>query len=206
MFSLICAWTKSRVNNQDTGDLRPHRAHFDATVMKKKHTTTKSNAYVMGYEIRPRVAIMPTLLPLVASQNVVTTTCGATSDNKVDIMTTCCFQYMLCIVGPINQLHAAVGEYPKSKSIILIYNAAHKSIQSCLILIRKFPHRSPDCSAHHLSRASFKTADTVIFQLNKSYGADIETSTAHAQKVKDARNGCRIYHLLTSPTKEIDHN
>ena len=33
MFSLICAWTGSWVNNQDAGDLRRHRAHYDVTVM-----------------------------------------------------------------------------------------------------------------------------------------------------------------------------
>ena len=33
MFSLIYAWTNGWVNNQDAGDLRRHRAHYDATVM-----------------------------------------------------------------------------------------------------------------------------------------------------------------------------
>ena len=33
MFSLICAWTNSWVNNRDAGDLRRHRAHYDVTVM-----------------------------------------------------------------------------------------------------------------------------------------------------------------------------
>ena len=33
MFSLICAWTNSWVNNRDTGDLKRHRAHYDITVM-----------------------------------------------------------------------------------------------------------------------------------------------------------------------------
>ena len=33
MFSLICAWTDSWVNNQDAGDLRRHRAHYDVTVI-----------------------------------------------------------------------------------------------------------------------------------------------------------------------------
>ena len=33
MFSLIYAWTKGWVNNQDAGDLRRHRAHYDVTVM-----------------------------------------------------------------------------------------------------------------------------------------------------------------------------
>ena len=33
MFSLICAWTKGFANNQDTSDLRCHRAHYDVTVI-----------------------------------------------------------------------------------------------------------------------------------------------------------------------------
>ena len=33
MFSLICAWTNGSVNNQDVGDLRRHRTHYDITVM-----------------------------------------------------------------------------------------------------------------------------------------------------------------------------
>ena len=33
MFSLICAWTNGWVNNQDAGDLRRRRAHYDVTVM-----------------------------------------------------------------------------------------------------------------------------------------------------------------------------
>ena len=34
LFSLIYAWTNGWVNNLDNGDLRPHRAHYVATVMK----------------------------------------------------------------------------------------------------------------------------------------------------------------------------
>ena len=33
MFSLICAWTNGWINNQDAGDLRRRRAHYDVTVM-----------------------------------------------------------------------------------------------------------------------------------------------------------------------------
>ena len=33
MFSLITAWTNGWVNNQDAGDSRRHRAHYDVTVM-----------------------------------------------------------------------------------------------------------------------------------------------------------------------------
>ena len=37
MFSLICAWTNSWVNNQYAGDLRHHHAHYDFTVMPCPH-------------------------------------------------------------------------------------------------------------------------------------------------------------------------
>ena len=33
MFSLTCARTNGWINNRDAGDLRRHRAHYDATVM-----------------------------------------------------------------------------------------------------------------------------------------------------------------------------
>ena len=33
MLSLICDWTNVSANNQDAGDLRRHRAHYDITLM-----------------------------------------------------------------------------------------------------------------------------------------------------------------------------
>ena len=33
MFSLICTWINGWVNNGEAGDLRPHRTHYDVTVM-----------------------------------------------------------------------------------------------------------------------------------------------------------------------------
>ena len=33
MFSLICVWTNSWANNEDAGDLRRHRAHYDVIVI-----------------------------------------------------------------------------------------------------------------------------------------------------------------------------
>ena len=33
MFSLICAWINDWVNNREAGDLRRHRAHYDAILM-----------------------------------------------------------------------------------------------------------------------------------------------------------------------------
>ena len=40
MFSLICVWIISWVNNREAGDLRPYRAHYDVTVMVF-HTLTE---------------------------------------------------------------------------------------------------------------------------------------------------------------------
>ena len=33
MFSFICAWTNDWTNNRDSGNLRPHCAHYNVTVM-----------------------------------------------------------------------------------------------------------------------------------------------------------------------------
>ena len=38
MFSLICAWINGWVHNGEAGDLRRHRAHYDATVMGNANT------------------------------------------------------------------------------------------------------------------------------------------------------------------------
>ena len=35
MFSLICGWMNGWVNNREAGDSRPHRAHYNATVMQR---------------------------------------------------------------------------------------------------------------------------------------------------------------------------
>ena len=37
MFCLICTWTNGWTDNQDAGDLRRHRAHFDVTVITTRH-------------------------------------------------------------------------------------------------------------------------------------------------------------------------
>ena len=41
IFSLICAWINDWVTNLEAGDLRRHRAHHDATVMKWKYLQPK---------------------------------------------------------------------------------------------------------------------------------------------------------------------
>ena len=38
MFSLICVWINSLVNNREAGDLRLYRAHYDVTVMNARAT------------------------------------------------------------------------------------------------------------------------------------------------------------------------
>ena len=45
MFSSICAWTGSWVNNQDAGDLRRHRAHYDCNVVPNSDPVIRA---VMG--------------------------------------------------------------------------------------------------------------------------------------------------------------
>ena len=35
MFALICVWINGWVNNREAGDLRRHRAHYDAIVMRR---------------------------------------------------------------------------------------------------------------------------------------------------------------------------
>ena len=36
MFPLICAWASDWVNNQDAGDMRRHRDHYDVVVMDRR--------------------------------------------------------------------------------------------------------------------------------------------------------------------------
>ena len=47
VFSLICAWTNDWVSNRDCGDLRRHRAHYDAIVMSYDLHAHYQNAYVI---------------------------------------------------------------------------------------------------------------------------------------------------------------
>ena len=44
MFSLICAWINSSVNNHKAGDLRRHRAHYGVIVMTAKQNTRNACA------------------------------------------------------------------------------------------------------------------------------------------------------------------
>ena len=41
MFSLICTWTNGQANNRETGNLRRHRAHYDASLMYEENISTR---------------------------------------------------------------------------------------------------------------------------------------------------------------------
>ena len=44
IFSLICVWINGWVNNREAGDLRRYRAHYDVTVMYRKHLAVSADA------------------------------------------------------------------------------------------------------------------------------------------------------------------
>ena len=52
MFSLICTWTNSWVNNWDASDLRCHHVHYDVTVMHKTLWNKNITVYLF-YLIQP---------------------------------------------------------------------------------------------------------------------------------------------------------
>ena len=45
IFSLICAWINSWVNNREAGDLRPPRVYYDVIVMEQQHPETCINEH-----------------------------------------------------------------------------------------------------------------------------------------------------------------
>ena len=46
MFSLICVWINSWVNNREAGDLRRHRAHYDVIVMVQRVLLEEDIIYI----------------------------------------------------------------------------------------------------------------------------------------------------------------
>ena len=56
MFSLICAWINSWVNNGEAGDLRCHRAHYEIIVMEMAAILSG------GYELRENELMSFTIL------------------------------------------------------------------------------------------------------------------------------------------------
>ena len=56
MFSLIYAWINGWVNNREAGDLRRHRAHYDAIVMNNFNVfATKMTLLKMSDDISPNL-------------------------------------------------------------------------------------------------------------------------------------------------------
>ena len=47
-FALICAWVNGWVNNREAGDLRRHRAHYQATVMQCNSSFTSEAPSSIG--------------------------------------------------------------------------------------------------------------------------------------------------------------
>ena len=53
MFSSICSWINGWVNSRETGDLRRHRAHYDATALcpcQCLHKALHNRRYLWGME------------------------------------------------------------------------------------------------------------------------------------------------------------
>ena len=51
MFSLICIWINSWVNNREAGDLRPYHFHYDVTTMMTKNMILFGSTLVFETEI-----------------------------------------------------------------------------------------------------------------------------------------------------------
>ena len=66
VFSLICTWTNGRVNNRDAGDLRRHRAHYEATVMKENKTALCMVMTWHHYNCWPSAVIIESKFPIYA--------------------------------------------------------------------------------------------------------------------------------------------
>ena len=56
MFSLICVWINSWVNNREAGDLRRCRAHYDVTVMWHSKRATNNVYYIKTTVFRKQAA------------------------------------------------------------------------------------------------------------------------------------------------------
>ena len=50
MFSLICVWINSWVNNREAGDLRRHRVHYDVIVMELAHTGQYGRFFFLNHQ------------------------------------------------------------------------------------------------------------------------------------------------------------
>ena len=57
MFSLICAWINSWVNNREAGDLRCHHGLYDVTVMQWKDDPVESSPSGKGTQLYSNVMV-----------------------------------------------------------------------------------------------------------------------------------------------------
>ena len=74
MLSLICAWIDGWINNRDAGELRPHRAHYDVTLMMITRTGRRcrcriSNIYMYPILVLYVSAIIPTNICITSKQS-----------------------------------------------------------------------------------------------------------------------------------------
>ena len=62
MFSSICVWIISWVNNRESGDLRRYRAHYDFIVMQpcRQHLSTFGYHFVLSNKINMPITKIPT--------------------------------------------------------------------------------------------------------------------------------------------------
>ena len=58
MFSLICTWNNSWANNEDAGDLRRHRTHYDAIAMGRLGDVNISYWYYIMQSIYSRLPVV----------------------------------------------------------------------------------------------------------------------------------------------------
>ena len=69
MFSLICVWINSWVNNCQAGDLRRYRAHYDVTVMSSSFHPKKGVCCHRALCLRLTHHLNPRLFPIAPPEN-----------------------------------------------------------------------------------------------------------------------------------------
>ena len=111
LFSLICAWINGWVNNREAGDLRSHSTHYDVTVIMLTVCTLLYLVMIWYSSVYchciQKIVNLTTLSSLVVPQVVITTTYGATNDDKV-VKLTIFFQ---CLKIPLYRVET-LGKHP----------------------------------------------------------------------------------------------
>ena len=108
MFSLICAWINSWVNNRQTGDLRCHRVHYDDTVMNHNKRKHKKTMYMYLVTYGTLEILSSTFHHLSDVHNMSDTDrLNKTSTYFPGRHGTLAFWYGCCLVGPLQELHLA---------------------------------------------------------------------------------------------------